>query len=225
MNPLKEQRGFGSMKVFPVAVAGVAVLVGLVLLARVSKQRAIAHRIHCLGNLKQITLSFQIFATDHNARYPMHLSTNRGGTLEFSRAGQVFRHFQAVSNELTTPRLLTCGSDTRKPVERDFPGQSFSTNFTALTDANISYFVSLDATEEMPQALLSGDRNLMVNGVPIQTGLFVLTRDSELTWSRTMHKLEGNVAVGDGHIQRIDDVRLPDEVLSSDVRTNRLLFP
>jgi len=226
MTETKVQHAVASVKVFGVTVvAGITFLVGLVLIARVPKQRAMAQRIHCLGNLKHVTLSFRIFATDHNDKYPMQISTNHSGTLEFSRADQVFRHFQAVSNELTTPLVLTCAADTRKPVKRDFAGQILLTNFAALTDANISYFVSLDATPEMPQALLSGDRNMLVKGVPIQSGMFVLTTNSVVMWSRTMHKLKGNVALGDGGIQRLDGVRLPDELLPLEVPTNRLLFP
>jgi|SRR5437867_5178499 len=214
------------LKLFAVVVvAVVAVLAALVLFARVSKEKAKAQRIRCTGNLKQIGLWFRIFEADHNGKFPMHFSTNQGGTLEFTGAGQVFRHFQAISNELTTPLVLTCPADTRKPVARFIPGQMPTTNFSALTDANISYFVSLDTMAETPQALLSGDRNLMADGVPIQSGLFVLRTNSAVAWSSAMHKRAGNVGLGDATVQQFTTQRLVEQVRYSGTPTNRLLFP
>ena len=214
------------LKLFAVAVvAGVALLMGLVLVARVSKEKAKAQRIRCTGNLKQIGLSFRIFETDHNGKYPMQLATNLGGTLEFGGAGQVFRHFQSISNELTTPLVLTCPADSRKPVAQYVPGQRPTTNFAALTDANISYFVGMDATPERHQALLSGDRNLTASGTPIQKGLFVLTTNSAVAWSSAMHKRAGNAALCDGSVPQLTSARLVEQVRTSGAPTNRLLFP
>lgn len=180
-----------------------------------AKAKAKSRRIGCTCNLKQIGLSFRIFATDHSDLFPAHLSTNRGGAREFISAADAFRHFRVVSNELSTPLILACPADTRRPA----------TNFARLASTNISYFVGLDANETEPQTLLAGDRNLTINGVPAKPGLLTLTTNSAPGFSPAMHQGAGNVALGDGSVQQFTSARLWDQVSAMGVATSRLLIP
>ena len=91
-----------------VAVATVVLLLALVAVAKIAKFRSVRDAINCNNNQKQIGLSFRVFADSHSEKYPMNYSTNQGGTMEYTAAGQVFRHFLALSNELSTPLVLTC---------------------------------------------------------------------------------------------------------------------
>jgi len=208
-----------------VAVGTVGVLVALVVVAKVAKFRSVRDMICCDCNLKQIGLSFRIFANDHLDRYPMNFSTNQGGTMEYMGAGQVFRHFLAISNELDTPLVLTCPADTRRPVAGVLRSLNPVTNFTKLSDSNLSYLISLDTTDGQPNTILSGDRNWLVNGVPVGTGMVAITTNSAVAWSATFHKCGGNIALGDGSVQSGGSARLQEQVRYSDVATNRLLFP
>ena len=115
-------------------------------------------------------------------------------------ASEAFRHFQGLSNELSTPKILACPSDTRKPA----PGFSF------LSNANISYFVGLDAKDSAPDVLLSGDRNLTTNPT--------------VAWTARMHKNADNAAFGDGHVDSLSSNRLHEQLTNSGV-ANRLLIP
>jgi len=130
-------------------------------------------------------------------------------------ASEVFRHFQAMSNELSTPKILACPADTRKLA----PG------FSVLSNTNISYFVSLDAKDSAPQVLLAGDHNLMTNGVPVPSGLLELTTNLTASWTARMHKNAGNVAFGDGHVDTLSSNLLREQLIYSGVVTNRLLIP
>ena len=182
-----------------VAVGTVVVLLSLVVAAKVAKFRSVREKICCDCNLKQIGLSFRIFANDHSDKFPMQLSTNQGGTMEYIGAGQVFRHFVAISNELVTPLVLTCPADNQQPVAGVVGSRMPITNFAKLSDSNISYFISLDATDGNPNAILSDDRNWLVSGTAVGAGLISITTNSAVTWSGAIHKFGGNIVLGDGN--------------------------
>jgi hypothetical protein len=151
-----------------VVIVGVMALLAALILSGLAGAKAKSRRISCNCNLKQVGLSFRVFATDHSDAFPMNLSTNKGGSKEFTNAVELFRHFQSMSNALSTPKVLVCPADTRK----------LAASFTNLSNLNVSYFVSLDCNETMPQTLLAGDRNLTMNGVHGQAG--IIDADHEL---------------------------------------------
>src|SRR5882762_3784422 len=97
-------------------VLAVLLLLACLILAALYKANQVAHRISCTNNLKQAGLSFEIFANDHRGKFPMQLSTNEGGGSQFIAGGNAFRHFLALSNELSTPKILICPADKRKAL-------------------------------------------------------------------------------------------------------------
>ena len=86
----------------------------------------------------------------------MAVSTDKGGTMEFTTGADTFRHFQVMSNELSTPKILVCPADTRVAA----------TNFVRLKNQNVSYFVGLEANDANPQRFLDGDRNITGDSEP-----------------------------------------------------------
>ena len=142
-----------------ICIVIVFLLVVLLLPQFSSRPTVRASRIHCVSNLKITGLGFRMWSNDHNDQMPMMVSTNRRGSLEFIATGEVIRHFLAISNELSSPKVLACADD--KGVKR-------ATNFSLLTSKNVSYFVGLDADETKMQMLLSGDHNI-TNGLPPNT--------------------------------------------------------
>ena len=198
-----------------VIIAILAVLIGMLLPSLVRPPRH-AHRIKCVNNLKNVGLAFRIFAVDNEDRFPMQISTNEGGSLEFLNSGLAFYHFRALSNELSTPNLLTCPNDTRRKP---------ATNFVSLREADLSYFVGLDAGAAFTNAFLAGDRNLTVNGRAASPGLVHLTTNAAVGWTKEIHNLQGNVALADGSVQQFSGPRLNQALRRSGIVTNRLAVP
>jgi prepilin-type processing-associated H-X9-DG protein len=173
-----------------------------------------APRTQCINNLRQIGLGFRQWAIDHNSKYPMSVSTSERGTLEYAAMGQVFRHFQALSNELNTPIFLACPSDVR----------SYAKEFNVLGNANVSYFIGLDADEIYPSMFMTGDRNL-TNGSLSPKGILVLKSNSIAGWTRKIHDRQGNVGLADGSVLTLSSWKLCEALTNTGVVTNRLAFP
>ena len=191
-----------------------------------TKERA--PRIQCVNNLKQVGIAFRIWAGDHNDNFPMQLTAADGGTREFVGGPETFRHFEVMSNELNTPKLLFCPDDTEttRTMATIF-GETTSKapNFIPFTgNSNLSYFVGVDAVNVNPQMLLSGDRNL-TNGTAIVGGLLTLTTNHVSGWTTAMHNLIGNVGLADGSVQGFTSSALQSAVANSGIETNRLAMP
>jgi type II secretory pathway pseudopilin PulG len=132
-------------------VVGVVVLLAAAVVPAVVRANFKASRESCVARLKITGNAARIFATDNGGDYPWAIPTNRGGTLEFTTSGsETFRHFQVLSNELNTPRVILCPEDLR----------SRALSWAGLSNSNISYFVNVDCTEPSPESVLGGDRNI-----------------------------------------------------------------
>ena len=115
--------------------------------------------------------------------------------------------WQMMSNELSTPKILLCPADTRP-----YCATNFSTGFS---DANISYFVNLDAVETYPQMILIGDDNLLVDGKPVQPGILNLWTNTTIAWTKDRHHGVGNIGMADGSAQQVTSDGLNSAVGSS----------
>jgi prepilin-type N-terminal cleavage/methylation domain-containing protein/prepilin-type processing-associated H-X9-DG protein len=200
-----------------VVIAILAVLVVLLLPALANAERK-AQRISCVNNLMQVGLAFRLWEGNHTNHYPMSVSTNFGGTLEDVGRGAVFRHFQVMSNELSTPYILICPADAR-PRAKDF-GSNFC-------NTNISYFVGVDADETKPQMLISGDRNI-VGGTKLANGIVEITANQTIGWSSEMHNGVGNFGFADGSVRQLGSGKVADSWLEWQTviaATNRLAIP
>ena len=204
-----------------VVIVCVMLLVVLVLpmFAKATKAKSTPNWSRCVWHLKNVGLAAWIFATDNEGLYPWQLSMTNGGTKDLLLAPwHLAPHFQALSNELSTPKIVLCPEDQRRQA----------TNFATLTDANVSYFIGLDATGESPQSILSGDRHLTVNGADARPGLLVLTATNQLGYSRQLNPQGGNLLFGDGSVQRATPAQLSGYLNSALGATNanlRLLIP
>lgn len=172
-------------------------------------------RINCVNNLKQTGLAFRLWSGDHNDRFPMSFYTNSSDTLKFPDATNLFRYFQVMSNELSSPKILTCPTDDRVPAA----------DFTQLANTNISYFIGLDGDEIQPAMFLAGDRNLTTNGVPVPAGIFTIKPSVKLGWTAKTHQGLGNVALCDGSVQELTGVSLAAAATNSGTNVMRLLIP
>jgi prepilin-type processing-associated H-X9-DG protein len=190
-------------------------LLAAVVLPRLAKAKG-GHSptINCVRQLKSVSLALRIWANDNGDRYPMQVPDAQGGAEESVAAGNIVRIFQVMSNELSVPKSVVCPSE----------WSLAATNWAALQNSNISYFVGLDAEDFRPNTILSGDRDIAENGQLLR-GAAHLTTNRPVAWHTLLHKEGGNVALADGSVQQTTTATLRSLLANTGDTTNRVLFP
>lgn len=194
-----------------VVILVIGMLVLILLPALAPPHRNSSHFV-CAGNLKETYLGIKIWEGDNGNKFPMDVSTNLGGALEFFDKDELGRGFMVASNQLATPKILVCPEDNR----------CWLTNWADLQNTNISYFVDIDATEFNTNMALFGDRNV-IGGIPLPNGLTAFNHANPIHWDSNMHHYRGNIVYTDGRVDwNISSEKLF-QVLGQ--TTNRYAFP
>lgn len=225
--------------------ACVAGLVVFVMLPSMAQTKRYSPRIKCVSNLKQVGLAFRIFANDNDQRYPFfakgaiepHTGTKVSGNPE---TVQAWMHFQVLSNEISSTRVLVCPSDRNRwwNSATNLLSGTESLSDRSKRDLALSYFVGLHADEAKPDAVLSGDRNisLSTNGLLFSShraGGAIPVPDRAL-WSRRnekeFHKSGANIGLADGSVRQVGSKALQDQLKKARLQyspeyTNLVLFP
>jgi prepilin-type processing-associated H-X9-DG protein/prepilin-type N-terminal cleavage/methylation domain-containing protein len=185
-------------------IAVIAILAAL-LMPVLNKSQMRARRIWCESNEKQVGLAYHVFANDHGGKFPTEVSTNDGGSKEYVESGfesgetfyTAYRHFQALASDAVQPQLLICPTDLRVAAS----------NFPALQNANVSYFVGVNGAFDKPGSILAGDRNIATNSFENPT-ILQIDPVSKLSWTWELHQSKGNVLFADGHVEEWNDASL-----------------
>jgi prepilin-type N-terminal cleavage/methylation domain-containing protein/prepilin-type processing-associated H-X9-DG protein len=180
-------------------VMAIVAILALLLLPVISKAKGRGKQIECLSQLRQVGVAAHSFAHEHGDRFPFQMPVKEGGTLELVQAavavgGNVqfaFRHFQALSNDLSDPKLLVCPADTRVQAA----------SFPALLNDHISFFIATTAEYSQPDSLLSGDRNIVAAGGS-SGSILRISSGTEVAWTADGHEYKGNLLLADGHVER-----------------------
>jgi prepilin-type N-terminal cleavage/methylation domain-containing protein len=206
-------RGFTLLELMMV-LAAIAAVASVILPAFV-KASGCGQDVACLNNLKQVGLSFRLWAGDNGEEFPMHVLAASGGTMELGETSGVAPHFAVMSNEIGTTKTLVCRADA---------GREPAMSFGLLQETNVSYFINLSASEGNPRSWLVGDRNLMV-GQSAGRGLVSLTNKSLISWPATIHNKHGVIAFADGSAQFMNSRQLLKSLRAQTNLTSRLVFP
>lgn len=209
----------------------IAVLLSLaaILLPALAKAKVRSAKTSCVNNLRQVGFAFRIWQEDHNNKFPMTISVTNGGTLELIENGTVWRHFQVMSNELNTPRILICPQDVKRykhsaAIWGGLPSPPSATvPFSG--DVNTSYFISVDADSTNPTMFLAGDRNLTVKNIALKPGLHSLATNKVVGWTAEIHVNQGNVLMADASVKQFNSSGLQKALGETGVATNRLALP
>ena len=239
-----------------VVIAIIAILASMLLPALAAAKEK-ARRISCTNALRQIGLGMRTWAMDFNDRLPTQIGPNEGGPPNQSAfstapygAAYTYQIFGVLSNELSSPNLLTCPSDERT-AHTNF--NMLAGNTTAgkyLANVNVSYFAGKDAQDGNPQMLFAGDRNIVgqapggvvptpvpaggygnIGAVALGTNFQANTQTP--TWTDRIHRRLGNVLLSDGSAQQLTGSRLRELLRNSGDTSgtpsspgpNTLLFP
>jgi len=232
-----------------VVIAIIAILAAM-LLPALARAKARAQRINCTNNLKQVGLSYKTFAIDNQDRYPMSVPVSEGGpgSLNPNYVGgfsgnytanmgtYMWQIYQCMSNELSTPKILTCPSDERTAAT-NFTYSAATTVAGAYNNKALSYFVGKDAQEGQPQMLLGGDRNIGEIDGTLATGYGYVDKQAYITipsntvrhaFTDKMHQKNGNVLISDGSVQQFSSAKFREAVRNSgdtSTQPNLLLLP
>ena len=197
-------------------LAAVVILLALYFPSR-PRQMQRAPWMQCVNNLRQIGLATLVWGEEHDDKFPTAVSPINGGAMEYTSGPNAWKNFQVMSNQLHMPKVLFC------PAETD-PHRFMATNFDYLRNLNLSFFVGIDANETLPNAILSGDRNI-TNSMPLNNALLELTTSRPAGWNSEMHNSYGNILFADGHVSQLTITKLKRAGANSGLPTNRLQMP
>lgn len=205
------RHAFSAIEVVLLVVV-IAIVAGVVLPA-MRHPRRLANRIKCVNNLKNLGLTARIFAVDHEGKFSWQVPSQQGGSMEeLGDPNRIWRHFQVLSNDLSTPWILHCPNDRRiaAPTSQQlsFSVTPGSKQIAFGHNDHVSYFLNVTAIEGVPQLILGGDRNLTRNGTPVTGHIRPGTNDAFAFTDPGHHKAAGNLMLGDGSVIQVSPHRV-----------------
>ncbi len=234
-----------------VVIAIIAILAAMLLPALAAAKKK-AQKISCVNNVKQVGLAFRIWSGDNQDKYPTALARASGGAQEYVQysttaavALNPVMPFMVMSNELSTPKVAYCPSDSirSQPTNFNFSfvGVASAAAYPPTGMPNVggcSYFINGNASESDPQLIISGDANIGSSGATASGAANFMfgaaagtSAVSAQTWTAAnnpwggatfwswtaneQHQKTGNILLADGSVQSVSVKGLHDALQNS----------
>jgi hypothetical protein len=172
-------------------------------------------RLVCGNNLRQIGVAFQEWSDAFDDKIPWQVRPPNGGTGSGSPLiDNAWYHFAAISNQLPSPSVLACPSDSAKAATRwDFSPSGFLN--PSFRNNALSYLVGCHAEIRLPITVLCADRNLVPDtasqgcSLGFTAAIGVSPGSTRVTWSGTnIHFSSGNVLLSGGNVLEVSSTEL-----------------
>jgi hypothetical protein len=146
-------------------------LLGLVVLPLVAGTKPDSARAVCANNLRQIGIALQRWGNDHDDHVPWLVAQANGGTRYLPKTATPWFEFIALSNELSSPRLLVCPLDTDSKIAEDFTTGPRGLANSGYRGNAIGYSLAYDSDFVRPRCVFVTDRDFQGNGYSGSCGI------------------------------------------------------
>jgi len=180
-------------------VLAVILVLAILAFSGIPKARSKAQQIKCASNLKSTAFCFKMFAGDNGQSFPFGVTNG----LAYQDSTNAWVHFQTMSNELGSARILICPADGARQKNGAIAFNASPTGLATLQNQAVSYFVNVDASETNGSMVLIGDRNILVNGLAPTTTSLTIPGNTILQWGQELHRFQGNAALADGSVHKV----------------------
>lgn len=202
-----------------------------------------SEQIVCANNLRQIGRAFHAWAAEHDGNTGWWTHPANGGYRSQSGGPtppsyyvpgmgvfpngivhNAFWHFLWVYEDLPSPSVLVCPSDSLKRRASSFSTAPGGLAHPSMQNNAVSYLIGLHAVRDLPKEWLSGDRSVIAapgsggcsSGI---SGFRTVTpqtrRGPGTAWTNGLHVASGNLLLNDGQVQHMTSRDLNNYVNSS----------
>jgi prepilin-type N-terminal cleavage/methylation domain-containing protein len=188
-----------------VVIAIIAILAAL-LLPALGRSKDQAKITICINQNRETAVGLRLWSNDNDGKFPWDVEIAEGGSKDAEALATWADYFRTASNELVTPKILTCPKNKDKTVMDQWP------NLAGLD--NIGYFAGLTVKESNPQSLLMGDYNVTGGGGGLAP-FWVPDGSIDVQWDNTVHVLRGILTLSDGSVRMTTTPQLKEHISSA----------